>query len=237
MRSSLEHKIMRPGFSNYTFYHSSRQQYSRPAGAVAKPTPTQAKPKHGYRLALLVLFLLAFGAFGIPKIKALVQPTIHRPVMTQPKSAAAGVAAPINHCVSNTLAKAVDVSISQRHMWACEGRKSVYDSPVITGIDYLVADKTPTGTYRIYSKQTNLTLTGSDSTGSWSDPVSYWLPYLDNQYGTYGFHDATWRPATAFGNIDPSSSQGSHGCVELPLATAQWLYGWASVGTTVTIES
>jgi lipoprotein-anchoring transpeptidase ErfK/SrfK len=63
------------------------------------------------------------------------------------------------------------------------------------------------------------------------------MPFLDNQYGTYGFHDATWRKDSEFGKVDPNSADASHGCVELPLATAKWLYSWAPVGTAVTIES
>ncbi|MGH7194071.1 MAG: L,D-transpeptidase family protein, partial [Candidatus Saccharimonadales bacterium] len=54
---------------------------------------------------------------------------------------------------------------------------------------------------------------------------------------TYGFHDATWRPNSEFGKVSPDSSNASHGCVELPLSTAAWLYGWAGIGTTVRIES
>ncbi len=122
-------------------------------------------------------------------------------------------------------------------MWACQGQKVVYDTPVVTGMEQYAADKTPTGTYHIYAKQTDTTLTGSDNTGNWSDPVHYWMPFLNNQYGTYGFHDATWRPDTAFGHIDPNSTQASHGCVELPLAASTWLYNWAQVGTTLTIEN
>jgi lipoprotein-anchoring transpeptidase ErfK/SrfK len=80
-------------------------------------------------------------------------------------------------------------------------------------------------------------LTGCDTTGCWKDPVYYWMPFLDNQYGSYGFHDATWRADSAFGNINPDSADASHGCVETPLATAKWLYNWDQVGTTVTIES
>lgn len=142
-----------------------------------------------------------------------------------------------NYCAGNTLAQNVLVSISKRHMWACENAKTVYDSAVVTGMENLPADLTPTGTYHIFSKQTNLYLNGSDSTGSWHDYVYYWMPWLSNQYGLYGFHDATWRKPTEFGNIDPNSSKASHGCVELPLATAKWLYSWSSVGTTVTIQS
>jgi len=144
---------------------------------------------------------------------------------------------PVNMCVSNTLPQLALVSISKRHMWACEGTKQVYDSTVVTGMENLPADLTPTGTYHIYAKETNLYLNGSDSTGSWHDYVNYWLPFLDNQYGTYGFHDATWRQPSDFGNISPYSSNASHGCVELPLATAKWLYNWAQIGTTVTVQS
>jgi lipoprotein-anchoring transpeptidase ErfK/SrfK len=149
---------------------------------------------------------------------------------------------PPNACSQNTLDQNIIVSITKQHLWACAGSASQYDSAVVTGMEQYPADLTPTGTYHIYAKQTDLTLRGSDSTGSWSDPVSYWMPFLDNQYGTYGFHDATWRVATDFGHVDinapyTAASHASHGCVELPLAAGKWLYDWASVGTTVTIES
>jgi lipoprotein-anchoring transpeptidase ErfK/SrfK len=140
-------------------------------------------------------------------------------------------------CATNTLSQLILVSISARHLLACNGSTSVYDSPVVTGDTEHADTLTPIGTYHIYAKETNKTLTGSDENGSWSDFVNYWMPFLDNQYGTYGLHDATWRDASAFGNIDPDSSTASNGCVELPLATAKWLYNWDSVGTTVEIIS
>ncbi len=141
-----------------------------------------------------------------------------------------------NVCADNTLSQLVLVSISQRELWACQGRTVEYSSPVITGMAFLAADLTPTGTYHVYAKETDVHLIGHDSTGSWNDFVYYWMPFLNNQYGVYGFHDATWRPANAFGNVSPDSSNASHGCVECPLATAAWLYNWTAIGTTVTIE-
>ena len=147
------------------------------------------------------------------------------------------VAVPTTICSPNSLNQFIIVSISQRHMWACSTYNQVYDSPVVTGMENLPADLTPTGTYKIASKQTGLFLNGSDSTGSWHEFVNYWMPFLTNQYGVYGFHDATWRSDSDFGNIDPSSSNASHGCVELPLATAKWLYGWAARGTSVNITN
>lgn len=160
------------------------------------------------------------------------------PVNTQkPVAAIVAPTADNTPCTSNQLDKAVIISISKRHLWACETTHSAYDSAVVTGMENIAADLTPTGTYHIYGKQTNLYLNGSDSTGSWHDYVSYWMPFLNNQYGTYGFHDATWRAPTDFGTIDPYSDKGSHGCVELPLATAKWLFDWAAIGTTVIIQS
>ena len=150
--------------------------------------------------------------------------------------------APTNYCAGNTLSQEVIVSISKQHMWDCDGGTTAYDNPVVTGMEMYAADLTPTGTYHIYGRQTDQTLAGHDSTGSWSDPVSYWLPFLDNKYGTYGFHDATWRADSDFGTINinnpyTAASHGSHGCVEMSLASAKWLYNWAPVGTAVVIQS
>ncbi len=141
----------------------------------------------------------------------------------------------VTSCATNNLSHNIVVSIKQRHLWACDGITTTYDSPVITGMAFLAADLTPTGSFHIYSKQANLYLTGSDSTGSWNDYVNYWLPFLSNRYGVYGFHDATWRDNSAFGSVSPDSTDASHGCVELPLSTAAWINSWAGIGTTVTI--
>jgi len=152
-------------------------------------------------------------------------------------------------CVGNTLPQEVIISITKQHMWACNVSAQSYDSPVITGMETLAADLTPVGTYKIYAKQTGVYLKGSDSTGSWDDYVNYWLPFLDNQYGVYGFHDLTQaangangRADSDFGNINiyapyTAAKHGSHGCVEMPLATSAWLYNWAKIGTTVVIQA
>jgi lipoprotein-anchoring transpeptidase ErfK/SrfK len=43
---------------------------------------------------------------------------------------------------------------------------------------------------------------------------------------------ASWRRWTAAAG----SSQGSHGCVHVPLAMMRWLFGWARLGTWVVIQ-
>lgn len=181
---------------------------------------------------LIGLIFVGDAKVGAPKPNKIQQTASH----TAPGLKTAHPSAQ-NPCSSNNLNQLVLVSVTQRHLWACAYQTAVYDSSVITGMDFLAADLTPTGTYHIYAKYQDTYLKGSDSTGSWNDYVYYWEPFLDNQYGQYGFHDATWRSASDFGNISPDSNKASHGCVELPLATAKWLFNWTFIGSTVTIES
>ncbi|MGF7229527.1 MAG: L,D-transpeptidase family protein [Candidatus Saccharibacteria bacterium] len=227
-------------------YSDRRTVYSH----ASRPASPRKSGKR--RLLILVIFAVLIGVgvwhfmgasaartpVAVAKASAKKVVAVTQPIATSTaKSAAKAPAATSTPCDSNQLDKAIIISISKRHLWACETGNSAYDSAVVTGMENIAADLTPTGTYHIYGKQTNLYLNGSDSTGSWHDYVYYWMPFLNNQYGTYGFHDATWRAPTDFGNIDPYSDKGSHGCVELPLATAKWLFNWAAVGTTVIIQS
>lgn len=235
-QSPLEGKTVRPGFAAYSFYYrSDRRPVSRaaapqPAKAPAKPKTARATGGRGFLVAGLLALLLVAGFVGFRSAGD-----------NNPDSnpaAVASIAEPAkNHCASNPDAKHIVVSVSERHLWACAGSKSVYSSAVITGMVGHAETETPLGTYKIYAKQTNTTLTGSDSRGTWRDPVYYWMPFLDNQYGTYGFHDATWRKNNAFGHVDSHSNDASHGCVELPLGTSKWLYEWSTVGTPVTVNS
>lgn len=230
MADSLEDKTIRPGsLAGYSYYHSDRH--------APEPLPAEPKKRRGKRLFafLIVLALIAALAAYAPKALS------HKGKANGTPSASASqtpAAAPLkNPCAGNTLNQLILVSISKRHLWACQYTKELYSSPVVTGITTHPDTTTPTGSYQVYGKVTDTTLTGSDSTGTWSDPVHYWMPFLYNQYGAYGLHDATWRPNNAFGNIDPSSARASQGCVELPLATASWIFNWVQIGTTITIQN
>ena len=57
-------------------------------------------------------------------------------------------------------------------------------------------------------------------------PVSYWMPFN----GNIGMHDASWR--SSFGG-DIYKTNGSHGCINLPVSVAQELYGYVEKGTPV----
>jgi hypothetical protein len=71
-------------------------------------------------------------------------------------------------------------------------------------------------------------------------PIHYALQYHSNGYF---IHDSWWRndygPGTNYPHVDSSgdtfSSQGSHGCVNVSLANAAWLYDYAVFNTSVII--
>jgi lipoprotein-anchoring transpeptidase ErfK/SrfK len=109
----------------------------------------------------------------------------------------------------------------------CAGGTQVYDSPVTTGAA-AEGNGTPTGTWQIQGKQRNRYLTVRDGS---SYHVEYWMPYD----GDYGFHDAAWQTFAEGSPVWPT--QGSHGCVHLPLNAMTWLYDWASAGATVTVRT
>lgn len=119
-------------------------------------------------------------------------------------------------------------------MWSCQGTVTVEQSAVTTGATYVpngVDDRTPVGTWHVNEKFRDLHLKGSDANGSWNDYVQYWMPFDT----AVGFHDASWQ-TFPFGSSS-YKTLGSHGCVQLPTATAAWLYGWAPVGTKVVVEA
>jgi hypothetical protein len=152
-------------------------------------------------------------------------------VAPKPKPVAAAPTSPI--CAANPRGvKHIYVSISQQHLWACAGQALALNTAVTTGASALtnVHDATPQGTFRIYGKVRNTILRGHDANGSWRDPVAYWVPF----HGAYGFHDASWQKFP-FGS-PLYRTQGSHGCVHVPVGVLGVLYNWAPIGTLVTIR-
>ncbi len=123
--------------------------------------------------------------------------------------------------------KELVVSIIRQTLWACDGTEMVNTSRVTTGAD----DATPLGTFHIQAKEGPQYLNGCNYTGCWHDYVHVWMPFD----GPYGFHDAPWQ-TMPFGSAG-YRTQGSHGCVHLPSLESQWVFDWAAVRTTVTIET
>jgi lipoprotein-anchoring transpeptidase ErfK/SrfK len=134
---------------------------------------------------------------------------------------------PKNFCAHNSAAQKVIVSIRKQHAWMCAGHRDVYSAAVTTG---MVGQwtHTPTGHYMIQGRNTNTVLTLN--TGATYD-VKYWIPF---DAPLFGFHDASWQ-RFPFGS-SKYKTDGSHGCVHMPLKAMKFLYNWSVRPTAVHIS-
>lgn len=119
--------------------------------------------------------------------------------------------------------KRIEVDISKQWLYAYENGTVVFDAPVATGKDGF---NTPTGSYEIYAKVPLQTMRGSLGGETWVVPN---VPHAMYFNGSVALHGTYWH------NLFGSGTRISHGCVNLPLDAAAWLYNWASVGTTVQV--
>lgn len=112
----------------------------------------------------------------------------------------------------------VDVDLTSQWTYAYEGDQLIRSFIVSTGTWQY---PTVTGQYRIYVKYDSAPMSGP----------GYYLPgvpYIMYFYKGYGLHGTYWH--NNFG------TPMSHGCVNLTIDDAEWLYHWASIGTLVNIH-
>lgn len=135
--------------------------------------------------------------------------------------------------------KVIVVSLSHQWLYAYQNGKEVFNSAVMTGRPAL---PTPQGTYHVFSK-----LHPTTFYSPWPQGSPYWYPptyinyALEFRAGGFFLHDSWWHsvygPGTNGWHYDPvyGWQWGTHGCVAMPLNSAEWLYNWAPIGTTVEI--
>jgi LysM repeat protein len=112
-------------------------------------------------------------------------------------------------------AKWIGINLSAQTLTAYVGQTPVFHAVVSTGTQ---ATPTVVGTYRVYSKYLSTSMSGP----GYSVPN---VPHVMFFYRGYSIHGTYWH--NNFG------TPMSHGCVNLTLADAKWLYEWAPMGTKV----
>jgi uncharacterized protein YraI len=119
--------------------------------------------------------------------------------------------------------KWIEVNLSTQTLYAYRGSTVISSSLVSSGKPGF---STPTGTFYIYAKYESITMSGCVNGECWNTPGVPW----DMLFRSGGFyiHGAYWHHD--FGKVR------SHGCVNLPVPYAEWLYGWAPMGTRVWIH-
>jgi len=134
-----------------------------------------------------------------------------------------------NNGLGNTF---VEVDLTKQHIYYVKNGSLVLESDCVTGLYSDTGRRTPPGTYYVYFKQRDRVLRGTRlPDGSWpyETPVSYWMAFN----GGIGFHDASWR--SQFGGTIYKTN-GSHGCVNLPVNIAKQLYSSLSTKTPVVVH-
>ena len=157
-------------------------------------------------------------------------PTSAPPVAAAPPAEIAVPPAPKpppNHCAHNTAAQLVLVKLDVQHLWLCSRSRTVYSTAITSGMAGQYTE-TPTGHFHIQGLNTNSVLTLN--TGATYD-VKYWIPF---DAPLFGFHDSSWQH---FPYGSPKyRTDGSHGCVHMPLKAIAFLYHWADIGADVSIS-
>jgi lipoprotein-anchoring transpeptidase ErfK/SrfK len=133
-----------------------------------------------------------------------------------------------NACAHNAAAQLVLVDLSRQHLWLCARHRLVKQTPITSGMSGQWTE-TPRGHYTVQGLERNTTLTLN--TGA-TYAVKYWVPF---DGPLFGFHDSSWQ-AFPYGSAK-YKTDGSHGCVHMPLRAIAFLYGWARVGAKVYIHA
>ena len=136
---------------------------------------------------------------------------------TRPKPTANPIAQKIT-VLKQSQQRWIEVNLSKQRLFAWEGKKQVHAVVVSTG---KAATPTVTGIFAIQDKQQSMTLEGDD----------YVVPNVPSVMffsGGYAIHGAYWH--NRFG------TPVSHGCVNVAIDHAEWLFNWARVGTPVVVH-
>ena len=115
----------------------------------------------------------------------------------------------------------IEVDMGIQKLYYYEKGELKLETDVVTG-NARRRMNTPEGVNYVYSKQKNRILRGE----GYASPVKFWMPVK----GAIGIHDATWRDE--FGG-DIYKTNGSHGCINLPLEVMTQLFDMVEIGTPV----
>jgi lipoprotein-anchoring transpeptidase ErfK/SrfK len=120
--------------------------------------------------------------------------------------------------------KWIDVNLSKHTMTAYVGAKVVYGPiKMVNGSDL---KPTVVGTFKVYIKREVQTMRGSNADGTKYETPD--VPYISYFHNGFALHGAPWRSSFGY-----AGTRGSHGCVNLPVPVAKWVFDFAPIGTPV----
>jgi len=118
----------------------------------------------------------------------------------------------------------VYINLTKQKAYLYVDGKVDYSTSIVSG-NVAEGHRTRTGTFYIYSKDTERYLTGA----TYRSYVHYFMPFN----GGVGLHDADgWRSSYG-GNI--YLRNGSHGCINMPYSAAKYFFQHVEIGTKVVV--
>jgi lipoprotein-anchoring transpeptidase ErfK/SrfK len=123
----------------------------------------------------------------------------------------------------------LEVDLTKQKLWYFQDGVQKLTCNVVTGNNSIKGRRTPTGVYYVSFMDTDYTMKGpaTDPYESFCHFVMRW------KSGGYYLHDASWRYSFG-GSI--YEHDGSHGCVNMPPASAEALYKLITLGCPVIIH-
>lgn len=161
----------------------------------------------------------AFEAKAVPaKVTQAKAPEEKKPA--DPKDPAKPAPAP-----APTGEKWIDVDLTNKTVTAYVGSTPVWGPRKM--VDGKAGNETVTGTYEIYLRYDKQDMTNASHYPVGHEKYYYTqdVPWVQYFYRGYAFHGAPWRSSFGY--------SGSHGCINMRVSDAKWLYNWASMGTKV----
>ena len=109
----------------------------------------------------------------------------------------------------------IEVNLDEQMLYAWDGDQLVNQFLISSGIRIY---PTVTGVFRMWARTPSQTMSGGDVAAGtfYSLPNVQWVQYF---YGEYALHGTYWH--------DNFGTPMSHGCVNLTIEDAEWLFLWA----------
>jgi lipoprotein-anchoring transpeptidase ErfK/SrfK len=168
-------------------------------------------PPCGFKQSLSLLVLLGTAILPVPTNA---MPTAIAPTLI----AQADTIATTVRRLKQSKQRWIEINLSSQRLIAREGRTPVYAILISTG---KALTPTKTGVFAIQTRNRTARMRGTDY-----DIAD--VPYTMYYDGNYAIHGAYWHHR--FG------TPVSHGCVNLAVDHAGWLFNWAKIGTPVVVR-
>lgn len=122
-----------------------------------------------------------------------------------------------NDDIGNTY---VEVDLTNQTLWYYKNGKKEWECGIVSGQTTSEARTTLPGVYKVWDKQTNYRMKDTNADGdSWDTTCSYWTRVA---IVGIGLHDSQWRGNAVGGDI--YKYNGSHGCINMTLESAKYIY-------------